>query len=522
MSASLDDVYAALTAADAAGNTADAQQLSDYIRSAGSAAAPASTLSRPPTETMAQTAKNAGLTDTSGTLQFATPWKTFDTGITTPPWLQNTLAGAGETFAGLPLAAKQRWAEITGSPNAAALHEQGREFKQQNAPLNATWAGTIGRALPAVPLSFVPGLNTQMGALALGGGLGAAAPTESGGEAALNTGLGAGTALAGQWAGNKLGNWVSNRAAQPLMGWTRGSAQQAALESIGEDVPSGLSRAAGSEGPKLTGEVADAAGRRIGAALQAGRSADVDVPIGDATQNFLQTIEQSPRLTDQAREAFFKNPDVAELVSGLGESKNAAQLGDISTGLRTAADSQFNSRTGDRMLGRALGQAREHVEDLIQNSIADPAQQAAYATARGEYRNLMNLTANSSVWKSSTGDINWSAFGNRLQKIDPGGFWGKGGRLDTSPLYQAARWGQTEGVGKVAPSLIKEPVSALAYALTENPLSRATGGVLSRAGAASQVPALARPLIQALSVPPALRAGSAFYGQPRGPAAPQQ
>ena len=115
----------------------------------------------------------------------------------------------------------------------------------------------------------------------------------------------------------------------------------------------------------------------------------------------------------------------------------AKQLGQLSSKLGKGAYKQMTTESGDRDLGQALYQVKDHVDDLLENSLTG-AEREEYAAARGQYRNLMNL-ARRGVVNPSTGHVSGGALANRLQAVDrPGFLYGK----NTSPLYRAARFAQ--------------------------------------------------------------------------------
>lgn len=132
-----------------------------------------------------------------------------------------------------------------------------------------------------------------------------------------------------------------------------------------------------------------------------------------------------------------------KLVQGLEKltatgGANGQQLGTLSSKLGKAAYKQMTSPSGDRDLGHALYQVKDHVDDIVQSGL-DQTEQAAYAAARRQYRNLMQITSRVGVVNPSTGNVSGGALANMLQQSDKNGFLM--GRNQT-PMYNAARFAQ--------------------------------------------------------------------------------
>jgi len=150
----------------------------------------------------------------------------FDTGISTPQWLDRTLAGSGNFLNDMATGAQQigakvaDWVDpraptmsglIAGQPQSrtAQLEQQVADQRQLNAPLMNTGAGKAGYFLPALGTAFLPGANTVAGSTIMGGTMGALTPTAEGESRLLNTGFGAGIG----YGGAKLGNAVTSKLA---------------------------------------------------------------------------------------------------------------------------------------------------------------------------------------------------------------------------------------------------------------------------------------------------------------------
>lgn len=114
------------------------------------------------------------------------------------------------------------------------------------------------------------------------------------------------------------------------------------------------------------------------------------------------------------------------------------QLGSISSKLGRAASKQMTSANGDRELGMALYRVKDYVDDLVASGLSQE-EQAAYATARQQYRSLMQLTARVGNVNSTTGNVSGANMANYLQQTDRGGFM-RG--QNTSDAYKATRFAQ--------------------------------------------------------------------------------
>jgi hypothetical protein len=118
------------------------------------------------------------------------------------------------------------------------------------------------------------------------------------------------------------------------------------------------------------------------------------------------------------------------------------QLSDLASRLGKASSNQMISNGGDRQLGMALGDVKDHVDDVLFNGLRDsgrPDLADALNTARGQYRNLMLLTGRDNVLNPSNGNVNGRALASALQHKDRYGFlFGN----NQSPLYDSVRFAQ--------------------------------------------------------------------------------
>lgn len=396
-------------------------------------------------------------------------------------------AGAGKAFSDLYTGAKQvndgLRDLVNPSASGSGVDERRADVantRKLDAPLMNTGAGIAGNltgnlALLA-PTAMIPGANTVTGAGVVGGVAGLLAPSTSTKETLTNTGLGA----AGGAGGQALFNRVAAVAARPGNMLTQGQQQaaqggealgmrltpgkasgstvlqkmEAALEShpltaggfdaIKRQNQTVMNRASanaiGENATELSTPILAQAEQRLGAVFNA---------VADATPVPLNPQTVGPRLqailqdsdgmlmgnADLATNGLWRRLDTFANTNG-GASRE--QLRQLSSNMGKAARNNMTSQNGDRALGEALFRAQEVVEDAIQSTLA-PAEQAAYNAAREQYRNLMTLTARSSVVNPSSGNVSGRNLANTLMSADRGGFtMGRNG----SDMYSAARFNQ--------------------------------------------------------------------------------
>lgn len=383
---------------------------------------------------------------------------------------ENAIEGIGKFDTDALLAARQIYAQATGGDQSKVTTpltgQTAADKRKTDQPLAGTWGGKAGMVAGALPLAFIPGANSYAGATALGGSLGALQPTVGDESRILNTGVGAGLGIAGKAGGDKIASWATNRAAQPFMGWSQATGNRAAAQAVGVNAA------------KLNQPAISDAADRFEQVFGAGRNPAVTVPVGQPTSQAITDAEQGLNLS--SKKAFWGSSNVSDLMEHLQNgTANAKQLGDISTRLTAEANGEMTTPMGDRAVGRALGDVKEHVEDLIQGSIQDPQTASAYAAARPQYRTYNALINRPTILNSSTGDVNLNALGKYLQKADKSGYT-KGG--NTSDLYNAARFGQASGVPTAPPGFsLATPWKMPLHLLMNNPVARAAGGTTARA-----------------------------------------
>jgi hypothetical protein len=114
------------------------------------------------------------------------------------------------------------------------------------------------------------------------------------------------------------------------------------------------------------------------------------------------------------------------------------QLTTLSSKIGKRAKNEMTTANGDRELGNALFQIKEIVDDQLAAGLS-AADQAAFQTARANYRNLMTLRSNPGVVNPSSGNVSGLNLASALTRKDPRGFM-EG--TNTTPMYEAARFAQ--------------------------------------------------------------------------------
>lgn len=149
-------------------------------------------------------------------------------------------------------------------------------------------------------------------------------------------------------------------------------------------------------------------------------------------------------LIDSAAEGLTTQPFKTNiLVKQLQELANKGeatgnQLTTLSSKIGKRAKNEMTTANGDRELGNALFQIKEIVDDQLAAGLS-AADQAAFQTARANYRNLMTLRSNPGVVNPSSGNVSGLNLASALTRKDPRGFM-EGS--NTSPMYEAARFAQ--------------------------------------------------------------------------------
>jgi hypothetical protein len=315
----------------------------------------------------------------------------------------------------------------------------------------------------------------------MGAAQGALTPTTDGQSRLLNTSLGGAFGAGGKLAGDAVGGWLAGRvgaAMRPALT----DAQKAALEqgeALGmratpgqqlgskplQQVEAKLQSFPWTSGPFARVGAANQAALDKAAARSIGEDANIvdSTVLGRANDRLGDTFEnvRSPDHTimfdptgtkaaldgiDQEFKGLLPNGmDIRSnaLVQQLDEFAanghvTAQQLGQLSSKLGKAAYKQMSGPSGDRDLGQALYQVKDHADDMLESALTGE-ERAQYAAARGQYRNLMLLTSRGNIVNPSTGHVSGVALASKLQQADRQGFtFGK----NTSDLYGAARFAQ--------------------------------------------------------------------------------
>jgi len=135
--------------------------------------------------------------------------------------------------------------------------------------------------------------------------------------------------------------------------------------------------------------------------------------------------------------AIADDPLVKRLISYAERGQaTGEQLANLSSKLGNVAKNQMTSSGGDRQTGMALYQVKELADDLLMSGMK-PDKAAEFLKARGQYRNLMNITSRVGVVDPASGTVSGRSLANVLQKADKSGYLrGK----NTSDMYTAARF----------------------------------------------------------------------------------
>jgi hypothetical protein len=204
--ADLTPYYNALQKADAAGDTAGAKQLADFIRS--QAAAPAVHSYDLVNGEMVPTGSQAALAARSP-VAHADPNAASPVSSEIGAGLENLRAGAGKYFADLGRGIGQKLGMVS--------YQDVADSRAQDAPLMGTTMGKVGNIgagiVTTLPALAIPGANTVAGAGAIGAVTGALQPAASAREAIINPIVGGAVGAGAQYVGQKIGQYASGRLA---------------------------------------------------------------------------------------------------------------------------------------------------------------------------------------------------------------------------------------------------------------------------------------------------------------------
>ena len=336
----------------------------------------------------------------------------------------------------------------------------------------------LGGAAFTAPLALVPGVNTGLGASLAGAAIGATEPVASGESRGVNAAIGAAGGLAGQRLGRFLGGgrsvqaddipsslnrpeFTTLRTARDL-GFRATPGQATGSRSL-QQAEAALESKPFTSGPFF--DIKDAnqtvanriAARAIGETDDVVDSATLGRAFDRMSGSFADFAENTTdRVIDPKRGSQFISELAEEFddlttipvtsdrlikrLESLVRSGKATgrQLQSLTSKLGKKANTQMTTASGDRDLGKALFQAKEFVDDLIEEGL-DPAQRRAFQELRKQYRNYSLLTSRNNIINPSSGNVNLNALAGALQSKDKSGFL-RGG--NQSELYNAARFGQ--------------------------------------------------------------------------------
>lgn len=156
------------------------------------------------------------------------------------------------------------------------------------------------------------------------------------------------------------------------------------------------------------------------------------------------TIQTGIEILDNAFEGLTTQPLKSNIfvkqlqeLAAKGEA-SGNQLQTLSSKIGKRAKNEMTTAMGDRELGSALFQMKEIIDDALAQGLS-VEQQAAFQTARANYRNLMTIRSNQGVVNPSTGNVSGLNLASALTRKDPQGFvFGS----NQTPMYEAARFAQ--------------------------------------------------------------------------------
>lgn len=368
-------------------------------------------------------------------------------------FLQNVLSGAGGAMKGLTIGARQVIPGLT-----KPTEDEVRDWKDSMEGLRGTVGGNIGEIgtgmLAAAPAVALGGASVPAAA-AIAGAQGFLTPAESAEERVTNTGISTVLGAGGQ----KVGNLLAGRAKTGLIRnqlAPEAQANIAALEKLGYEVTPGQRTGSHvmkqlesvmANTPTMSGPfrkiqernqgfgnkiVADALGEtgegEVGKRVLGNIYGRLNAEFDAARDGYMVTLN-NPSTRGQLTRTWNKYSGVVEpteLVERVGElvgpvgKATREQLGDLSSKLRTAAESELSNKQGNRQLGLLYSDLKEFVEDQIMRTLPVD-QQKTYKAARDQYRTLMGLQRGN-VLNPSTGDVALDKLPKAMAKADKAGF----------------------------------------------------------------------------------------------------
>lgn len=336
-----------------------------------------------------------------------------------------------------------------------------QEFEAADKAFGGTVGGKVGdivtTAAPAVVATMIPGLNTIVGQAAIGAGMGAFMPADSGGERALNMGLGGVIGGAAKYGGDKVANFLAGRGAQ--------KATELAAQNATRDAAITASRQAGytippsSANPTLLNRAAEGFAGKISTAQAAAIKnqpvtdalvrktlglAD-DAPLtretlagvrrtaGQAYAAVANTGEVVPtQAYDNALEAIVRpfktaaagfpnakpNPIIAEIDSLKTPRMDASAAVAKISELRDMADAAFVA--GNKQLGGAYKSAAAALEDVLDTHIQGIGAPAELLKGFRDARTLIAKTYSvEKALREGTGSVSANKLAQQLSKGRP-------------------------------------------------------------------------------------------------------
>jgi hypothetical protein len=177
--------------------------------------------------------------------------------------------------------------------------------------------------------------------------------------------------------------------------------------------------------------------RQISSVYQQVASPEVKRLDGNTIQTGIEILDKAfEGLTNQPLKSNILVKQFQELAAKGQASGN--ELQNLSSKIGKRAKNEMTTAMGDRELGRALFQVKEIIDDALAQGLS-AEQQAAFQTARANYRNLMTIRSNQGVVNPSTGNVSGLNLASALTRKDPQGFvFGS----NQTPMYEAARFAQ--------------------------------------------------------------------------------
>ena len=349
--------------------------------------------------------------------------------------------------------------------------EEVAEARRRDEPLMRSGAGMAGNIAGNIaalaPTAAIPGAATLRGAAAIGAGVGAASPSTSTGETALNVLGGAALGAGGQAVAGRIarslqpGAPVAGRAAEAMeAGFTIPPSQipgAGVLPRFAEGLAGKLqtAQAASAKNQPVANRLArEALGLPEDAPLDVAALARIRKDAGQAYAEVKRVgamaaddeyLRELSRIGEKYRGAEVDFPGLGKTpISDVIESLKRPQFSssgavDAISILRDKADVAF--RGGDKGLGKAFREASKALEDVIERNLASIASETGPLARTApellqRFRAGRELIAKTySVEKAlneTTGNISLQTLANELKK----------GKPLTGPLRQAAEFGR--------------------------------------------------------------------------------